>query len=228
MKIPTLSFFVLLIFVTSISISCKKEVPCPQPKSQTQTQTQTQLQTQPQSLTQPQTQPQTQPTDSVECKDDAGKVYKTVQIGTQIWMAENLAYDVSGSTCYNDDADSCVKYGRLYTYYQALDAAPSGWHLPSDAEWKTLELYYGMTPQEVDYLSASYIDRGNKASSLRPGTPFNALYAGYHASAYDQMGYAAYFWASDTHYIRGINKVDQSIYRNYGNAASFSIRCIKD
>lgn len=93
-----------------------------------------------------------------------GKVYRTVKIGGQTWMAENLnhKYKVNGSVygnwCYNDSAKHCVEYGRFYTWAAAMDSAttgcgygavckvrdkergvcPSGWHIPSSSEWETL------------------------------------------------------------------------------------------
>jgi uncharacterized protein (TIGR02145 family)/uncharacterized repeat protein (TIGR02543 family) len=69
--------------------------------------------------------------------------YKTVKIGTQTWMAENLDYAIAGSACYNNRSSNCAKYGRLYTWDAANRACPSGWHLSSDAEWTTLTYFVG-------------------------------------------------------------------------------------
>src|SRR5574344_676141 len=116
-----------------------------------------------------------------DCRD--GQVYKTVTIGTQTWMAQNLNYADSAalpnlegnSWCYGNSADSCAKYGRLYTWtgamnidrsYQSASAAavvsaphqgacPMGWHIPTNAEWTILEDAVGGSSTAGTYLKAT-------------------------------------------------------------------------
>lgn len=87
----------------------------------------------------------------VECRDADGYNYPVVQIGDQVWMAENLKTTryrngdpITEQWAYKNDANNAAKYGRLYTWYAATDSrniAPAGWHVPTDAEWTILENY---------------------------------------------------------------------------------------
>ena len=83
-----------------------------------------------------------------------GKIYKTVKIGEQVWMAENLNYEAEGSRCYNDSTTYCKKYGRLYNWETAMKACPNGWHLPSEKELH--ELVYFVDYKEKTSFEAAY------------------------------------------------------------------------
>ncbi len=162
--------------------------------------------------------------------------YPIVQIGEQYWFAKNLAFDTTGSTVYENDTSYLSKFGRLYSYETALNACPCGWHLPSDNEWKTLEIELGMLRGVHD---AGW--RGTSPGQgdlLKPGTTtgFDAEFGGAKLkSEYWFIKSSAFFWTSTERewnpkgaWIRQLNE-RASINRDHQPKSSLlSVRCIMD
>src|SRR3989339_84306 len=150
-----------------------------------------------------------------------GNNYRTVKIGNQIWMAENLNYNVKGSECIN-----CSNNGRLYNYNQAEQACPDGWILPKGSDFKLL---------------LGNLNKYNLFESLILGgnSGFNALLIGfkdYQGGYYDSK--FASFWASHYVFPTGPSPEgclflqggkDKGVYlsRNEGGLSRYSVRCIK-
>ena len=205
--------------------------------------------------------------------DYDNNTYNTVQIGSQVWMAENLAtthysngtalVDGTGAgdismditTKYyfapGDNQSDVATYGRLYTWAAIMNGAassnsnpsgvqgvcPSGWHVPSDSEWKELEMGLGMTQTEADDTGWRGTDEGYE---LREGgsTGFNALMAG-GRDTIDFWGLGSWtdFWTTTEYeenptigaWYRFLQNDYSTIRRTYGlKPYSTSVRCIKD
>ena len=159
--------------------------------------------------------------------------YKWVQIGTQIWMAENLKYETSNSWCYDNDKANCDKYGRLYNWDAAMKSCPEGWHLPSDDEWDILVNYIGGAKVAGKKLKSTYDWYLNKNGSNAYG--FEVLPGGcrYSNVSFDLLEHYAYFWSS--HEI-GAGAWPRSFYYSYDEvyhyfnykSYGFSVRCVQD
>jgi uncharacterized protein (TIGR02145 family) len=170
----------------------------------------------------------------VEKGNDISK-YKTVTIGTQTWMAENLDYNVAGSICYKDSSSNCAKYGRLYTWDAARNACPSGWHLPTDAEWTTLTDYIGGASTAGTKLKATYGWNSNGNGTDEYG--FSALPGGIGSGGlpavpvFDGSWWSATEAESTIAYARcrimynGNGRVDGS---DIDKRLQFSVRCVQD
>jgi len=172
-----------------------------------------------------------------------GKNYKTVKIGTQTWIAENLNYNASGSKCYNNSESNCQKYGRLYNWATAVNACPSGWQLPSNAEWDALYRFADGTsgtssPYESEtagkYLKAK--NGWNKNGNGEDKFNFEALPGGLGNSdgSFNGIGDFGYWWdASElnakTAYRRSILHFDERAYWRQGSKSNLlSVRCVKE
>ncbi len=164
-----------------------------------------------------------------------GKVYKTVKIGTQTWMAENLNYTTVNSWCYNDSGSYCKIYGRLYTWAAAKTACPAGWHLPSDADWSTLETYCGDEDLAGGVLKADTLwQKPNKVAAK--GNGFSALPGGCRTdeAKFSYIGINGFWWEStefstDKAWAVYLNSKSSSMIRgNSGKKTNgLAVRCIK-
>ncbi len=127
-----------------------------------------------------------------------GQVYKTVTIGNQIWMAENLNFETDSSFCYNDSAENCAKYGRLYTWTAATTACPDGWNLPSEADFAALIKAVGGEDGAATKLKSTsgWSDKDGKSGNGTDAFGFSALPAGIGNPGYYGKGLDTYFWGS--------------------------------
>lgn len=204
--------------------------------------------------------------------DIEGNTYKTVVIGTQTWMAENLKTtkyndgtaipNVTDNTAwsqlstpaycwYNNDAATYKDlYGALYNWHtvETSKLCPTGWHVPSDDEWKTLEMHLGMSQTDADNIGNRGTNEGIKLKSTsgwnrNNGTNesgFNALpggYRGYSLGSFSSVSYYADFWTSTPSgssygYVwkRQLQYAPNSIVeRDYASPSNGrSIRCVQD
>ena len=162
-----------------------------------------------------------------------GKTYRTVKVGTAVWMAENLNFAAKGSVCYENKDANCVKYGRLYDWDTALKACPAGYHLPSDDEWTALVNYAGGEEKAGKMLKSS---KGWKSAVGINYYGFSALPGGYGYAdgSFYNAGNNGDWWSAtgddaNGAWIRGMYYNDGSVGRGNGSKSSlFSVRCVKD
>jgi uncharacterized protein (TIGR02145 family) len=165
------------------------------------------------------------------------KTYKTVKIGEQIWMAENLNYEVEGSECYENKPANCKKYGRIYNWNTARNACPSSWHLPNDAEWQTLVDFAGgdIAGKKLKAKSGWKDDEG-KIVNGTDAYSFSALPGGlgYSTGSYQFVGIRGFWWSSSEYdasyaYFWGMTRLFTYVNRGYsGKRIEYSVRCLKD
>ncbi len=190
--------------------------------------------------------------------DYDGNQYKTVKIGDQIWLRENLkslhyadGTPIERVRVYDNNEENAEIYGRLYTWnvcmrgqYSSVaipsgvqGVCPSGWHMPSDNEWYTLIKYLGGTAiaggkmKEADTNHWENPNEGADNSSLLTVLPAGYISSG--ASFY--KGYDAVFWTTaeyygvDARYVFLDNTTTRGVIYNEGvKENNFSVRCIKN
>jgi len=199
-----------------------------------------------------------------------GQSYNTVQIGTQCWMGENLNIgilipsaniqtnnDTIEKYCYNDNITNCTTYGGLYLWDEMMQyvttestqgICPEGWHLPSDNEWKTLEMALGMSQKDADTSGFRGTDESGQLKEAgtthwySPNTGatnssnFTALPGGYRYDNGTFLGLGNYgiLWTTtqdsdSTAWSRRPCFVHSELGRfSYVKSYSCSIRCLKD
>ncbi|MBR6941681.1 MAG: fibrobacter succinogenes major paralogous domain-containing protein [Fibrobacter sp.] len=134
-----------------------------------------------------------------ELKDSRDKQkYRTVVIDDRTWMADNLNYNAPGSTCYREDEDNCMVYGRLYTWEAAKSACPAGFRLPTNADFESLWKAAGGDFNAGYLIKANYGWSGetNGNDTLK----FSAMPAGnmFDDGTYGNENKFAFFWSSET------------------------------
>jgi len=173
--------------------------------------------------------------------------YKTVRIGDQTWMAENLNYVVEGSKCYGNSS-ACDKYGSLYNWATAMalpsscnssicssqiqsphrGICPDGWHIPSDADWGVLMMAVGAEAGTKLKAASGWNNKDDGSSGN--GTDeygFSALPGGFGRSdgSFYHVGNFGYWWSANggtrcmIYYNSGVSWCGESYS---------SVRCLQD
>ena len=192
--------------------------------------------------------------------DIDGNTYQTVKIGEQWWMAENLKVthyrngdaipNVTNDTTwsdlttsaycnYNNNSSNATTYGRFYNWYAVNDSrniAPTGWHVPSDAEWQTLVDYLGGDAGgKMKETGTTHWNSPNTGATNESG--FTALPGGcrrYSSGSFSSMRSTASFWSSTEYYtygacVRTLSCSYSYVARYcYYERNGYSVRCVRD
>jgi len=183
-------------------------------------------------------------------------LYRTVTIGKQTWMAENLNYEVeTGSYCYNDTLSNCQKYGRFYTWAAAVGKSedecgygkycnlgnekvrgicPEGWHLPDTTEWGELNKAVGGRETAGKKLKST--EGWNNGGNGTDDFGFSAVPISFREANgdYRPFGVNAFFMSSEQDTVGNMydfymgHDYTKTDYGHCGKNLAFPIRCLKD
>jgi uncharacterized protein (TIGR02145 family) len=176
-----------------------------------------------------------------------GENYEAVLIGSQTWLARNLNYEAEGSLCYNNNPANCAQYGRLYNWATAMNGAasssavpsgvqgvcPTGWHIPSRAEWEVMTAYIGGAGTEGKKLKATsgWNNNGNGTDDYG----FSALPGGARNNAgFASVGKSGCWWSASVNSSNSSladyrqMEYDNAYWNGYAKSLLGSVRCVKD
>lgn len=177
-----------------------------------------------------------------------GQTYKTVEIGTQTWMAENLNYRSPEILCSECSSADYEYFGAYYIWDDAQTVCPEGWHLPDTTEWNVLEAFVADSLFGGEKDSVGYALKSTVGWASYHGDPCNGsdafgfaavpsgyvresdtLFAGAQISAY--FATATESDSLDTEaYFRSLSNIgeDMDLYLSSKSANGRSVRCVKD
>ena len=159
-------------------------------------------------------------------------VYRTVEIGNQVWLAQNLNHETTDSYCYGDKVNNCLLYGRLYDWESARSICPDGWHLPDTLDFGILRDYAIENNGGIGVGTSLMSGKSDKFG-------FSSLAHGGYKPEKDGIygdNKADFYWTSvetadNQKYaqLRGFRKEESyMIYNSYKKTWLLSVRCIKD
>jgi uncharacterized protein (TIGR02145 family) len=172
--------------------------------------------------------------------------YKVLKLGEDIWMAENLRHSIgTGSVPVHCDYTSDKDYGFLYSWDNAMLVCPEGWHLPSDQDWKKLEIYLGMDIEEVDQFESRYSGSVGEKLKAKEYWDFGTNLSGmglmpsgyYYREEYYSCNKESDYWSStefedsftDKAIVRRFSQKNDASHRGSRTKRTCcSVRCVKD
>ncbi|MEO0900291.1 MAG: FISUMP domain-containing protein [Bacteroidota bacterium] len=164
-----------------------------------------------------------------------GQKYTYIQIGRLLWLKQNLNYNSPDSECYQEKEENCEKYGRLYPFEDSRMACPSGWHLPSPKEWKSLKKKVGSKKADKiiakdEWQGEDFRGATNELGlDILPGGRKDEKGADWRGEEFGEKGISSSYWLDDPKYHWHIRWGKSHIHQ-HGDISQqgrkFYIRCV--